>query len=141
MTHRAAYLALFMALLALLTGCVETNEPLPEFTGTGELSLRINGKTIMKYEPLTWQLSCNTQKKQFRVHNDTMSDFYVLTCSELPDKKGQQIKADLLWTSSRINKQNGLTFIVLSILGDGTVWLYNRKLGAYLSIRKPEDFS
>lgn len=134
MHKRLIYLLFSVCLMA--AGCRQATEnPSPEFIETGELSLRIKGRVVHTYDPVSWQISYNADRKEFRIHNDTMSDFYILKCQSLPVEEGATLKANLLWTSTTIQSRSNLSFTVLRILPDGTVWLFNRKNDIILSVR------
>ena len=70
---------------ALLSGCEKEHSPSPEFIGNDDISLVIQGSTKIKYIPETFQIGFNADRRQFRIHNDTMSEYYILTCSSMPN--------------------------------------------------------
>lgn len=134
MHKRLIYLLFAVCLTA--SGCRQATEnPSPEFIETDELGLRIKGRVIHSFDPLSWQIAYNADRKEFRIHNDTMSDFYILKCQSLPEEEGATLKANLIWTSTTIQSRSNLTFTVLRMLPDGTVWLFNRKNDIILGVR------
>lgn len=118
-----------VAAASILCGCPGSHEAESEneFLRSEMPCLYIGGKAMHEFEPETWQAGFNRSKKQFRVSNDTMSDFYVLVCSEIPSREGQKVTADLIWSSNRIMNRKGLTFSVKKFNNRGMVWLWNSK--------------
>ena len=90
-----------------------------------EISLTIKGQDVLKYSSDTYQLGYNDQKNEFRVFDDNMANWFVLTCDSRPSTEGQELTADLKWTSSNSTKtRNRLTFIVEKTDMKGHVWLW-----------------
>jgi hypothetical protein len=66
-----------------------------------------------------------------------MTSFFVLTCKDTPRTQGQELKADLQWTSGNsVKTSGGLTFKVEKYSDTGLVWLWNSadKTGAVVKI-------
>ncbi len=98
------------------------------------IRIQMGGSTQMSYDPLTCQISFSRDLKQFRVHTDNMSDFFCVTLSEIPVNNGQEITADLVWTTHRdVLTKNNLTFEALRLEGE-TIWLWSKsaKIGVCL---------
>lgn len=74
--------------LACMLGCAPEHEPDAAFLEQDCLALEVKGAREVLYEPETWQLGFSRENKQFRVHNDMMSEYYVVTCSAIPDFVG-----------------------------------------------------
>lgn len=129
--------ALLLLCLLLLTGCHHSVEMDPAFIESDALCLKMDGKTVMTYDPLTWQLGYNAAKPEFSVFSDDMSSYYVLSCrSALPVKIGEAVAADLEWTDgSRVKKESDLRFTVKRFGDDGTVWLWCAKKGIGVVVR------
>ena len=139
MTRRIYALAAMLLLIMVTEGCCHKHEPERAFLESSVLSLRINGCEIVRYEPETFQTGFSPENKQFRIHNDTMSEFFTLTCQELPEEKGQKIKCSLRYCADgEVVYQKGLSFNVEKIGDDGTVWLWcsKKKTGATVRILK-----
>lgn len=127
-------LAIFSAIA--LSGC-SCNKLDEDFLNSTTLCLRIKGKTLHKYSPEHCQLGFNEQKKQFRVHNDTMSEYYILTCSSIPTSTGQKINCDLKWsTPSSVSSKSNIEFTVEKIDDNGNIWLWNKSNGIAVSVRR-----
>lgn len=139
MTRRTYALAAMLLILTVTEGCRHKHEPERAFMESSILSLRINGCEKIRYEPETFQTGFSPENKQFRIHNDTMSEFFTLTCQELPEKTGQNIKCTLKYCADgEVVYQKGLNFNVEKISDDGTVWLWcsKKKTGATVRILK-----
>ena len=108
-----------------------------EMYNSNQVSLMVKGKKVFLYDDGTCQLGYNSSKRQFRAGNDDMTSYFVLTCSEAPRSQGQEIRADIQWTSgSSVKSTNGLTFKVEKYDNTGLVWLWNStdKTGAVVKI-------
>jgi|SRR5574344_42536 hypothetical protein len=122
------YLILFAAIAALfLTSCRSEDKIDPEFLATKNVSLTVNGTTKFYYSAAKCQLGYNASKKEFRVSNDDMSEYYIVTLESMPTEVNQKIKGNISWTeSANIVTKNGIEFKVGSI-SDGQYWLWNSK--------------
>lgn len=120
-----------LALLALLTGCHHSVEMDPAFLEKDGLSLKVGKKTVITYDPLTWQLGYTASLHEFSVFTDDMSSYYIVTCkTDLPARVGDAVDADLEWTEGgSIKKESNLRFVVKQFGEDGRVWLWNGKEG------------
>ena len=116
-----------IALLALLcSGCRKKVEMDLEMYNSDQVSLMIKGKKVFTYTEGTCQLGYNPSLRQFRAGNDDMTSFFVLTCSDLPRQEGQEIRAEIKWTSgSSVKTSGGVTLKVEKYDGTGLVWLWN----------------
>ena len=125
-----------MLALACLTGCQGGGKVEPEFLSSEDICLRVKGTVIFSYNPLTCQLAFNRHDCEFRVHTDTMSDYYCVTLDAIPSAVDQKIDGTLSWTSSSSIIHKDLSFQVEKISSDGCVWLWNRKdkIGAVIKI-------
>ena len=126
-----------IALVLLSTGCKKKVEMDLEMYNSNQVSLMVKGKKVFTFDEGTCQLGYNSTKRQFRAGNDDMTSYFVLTCSEAPRSQGQEIRADILWTSGSSAKPiNGLTLKVEKYDNTGLVWLWNStdKTGAVVKI-------
>ena len=115
-----------IALVLLCAGCKEKVEMDLEMYNSDQVSLMVKGKKVFTYSEETGQLGYNRNLRQFRAGNDDMTSFFVLTCSELPRQEGQEIRAELKWTSgSSVKTSDGLVFKVEKYDDTGLVWLWN----------------
>lgn len=122
--------------LVCIAGCQGGGKVEPEFLSGDEICLRVNGSVIFTYDPLTCQLAFNRRKCEFRVHTDTMSDYYGVTMDAMPSAVDQKINGTVSWTNSSSIIHKDLAFRVEKISSDGRVWLWNRKakIGAVVKI-------
>ena len=130
-----ALLLFATVLLPVLTGCTDKRMR-SAFSENDEIRLMVGGSIPFTYEPNTCQLSFSRDRKEFRAHTDNMSDFVVATFSELPDYLGQNVTADLVWTTERdVLTRKNLTLEVIRIEGD-RFWLWSRtgKIGLCMRI-------
>lgn len=89
------------------------------------ISLSIKGTDTIIYSPDRYQLSYNAEKNEFRVFDDNMAQWFSLTCDSRPSTVGQEVKADLKWTSPNSTKtRNGLTFRVQKTDSGGLIWMW-----------------
>ncbi len=133
------YLYLIAILILTATGCREKENPGMDsgMYESNQVCLMVKGKLVYTFDEGEGQLAFNRTLKQFRAGNDDMTSYFVLTCSEAPRSQGQEIRADIQWTSgSSVKSTNGLTFKVEKYDNTGLVWLWNStdKTGAVVKI-------
>ena len=117
-------LIFMIAGLLVLTGCnrYDIDEILLQ---REEISLSMKGQDVLKYSPDTYQLGYNAQTNEFRVFDDNMANWFVLTCDSRPSTEGQELTADLKWTSFNSTKtRNRLRFRVEKTDAEGHIWLW-----------------
>ncbi|MBO5193713.1 MAG: hypothetical protein J6B62_02335 [Bacteroidales bacterium] len=118
--------------IACLSGCIKDTFTAEDFINTTKYDghgviLKERGRTILVYDPSTWQLSFNSTMKEFRVHEDQMKYYYSLKCDNMPSEEGQTIEGTLEWTTYDDSKSRHMTFSVSKIGTDGRIWLWNAK--------------
>ena len=122
--------------LACMLGCAPEHEPDAAFLEQDCLALEVEGNRRVLYQPETWQLGFSRENRQFRVHNDTMSEYYVITCSRMPESIGQKILCSIKYASYKIAVyKNNLEFEVKKINDEGVVWLWNSKKRIGLTVK------
>lgn len=90
-----------------------------------DVSLTIKGVEQLAYEELTFQLGYNEERNEFRLFDDNMANWFTLSCAVRPSSVGQEIKADLSWTtSSSTRTKNDLIFEIKRIDSEGHVWMW-----------------
>lgn len=125
MRQPAKILLLALAIACCRCSCEKEAGIDRDFLETGTVGLRVAGQNRFMYDPSTCQLGFNSTMIQFRAGNDTGTEYFTLTCSELPVEVGQKVRADLVYTrSSGITREAGLSFSVEEIQGD-KIWLWN----------------
>ena len=131
------YLYIIILTALALTGCKEKVEMDLDMYNSDQVSLMVKGKKVFTFSEENGQLAFNRTLRQFRAGNDDMTEYFVLTCSELPRQEGQEIRADLKRGSGNSNKTtSGIVFKVEKYDGTGLVWLWNAtdKTGAIVKI-------
>ena len=133
------YLYIILLLILSATACRE-KETVEMDLGMYEsnlVSLMVKGKKVYTFSDGDGQLAFNRTLRQFRAGNDDMSSYFVLTCNELPREEGQELRADIQWTSGNsVKSSSGITLKVEKMDGTGLVWLWNaaNKTGAVVKI-------
>jgi len=126
-----------IAAVLLLAGCKGKVEMDPGLYNSDRICLMVKGKTVFSYTEGTTQLSYNRSLREFRAGNDDMSQYFILTCSELPTREGQEVRGNIRWTSgSSVKSTDGILFKVEKNDGTGLVWLWcaEDKTGAVVKI-------
>ena len=135
------FLYILLAVI-VMAGCDrKTKEPEtdPEIKSATQVFLKVKGNTVFKYSEGNTQMTYNEKLREFRAGNDDMSSFFVVTCSELPVREGQELRADLKWTSgSTVKSSTGVSFKVVGYESTGLVrlWCASDKTGAVVRILK-----
>jgi len=93
---------------------------------TEDVCLKVSGKDVFVYDPLTCQLSSGSDAKTFRAFKDDASDYFTLTLSSAPAEKDQVISGcTVTWTTETdLVCKKALTFKVRKIDDGGFVWLW-----------------
>ena len=127
-----------IALVILCSGCNKKRVEMDlDMYNSDQVCLMVKGKRVFTFDEGNGQLGYNRTLKQFRAGNDDMTSFFVLTCKDTPRTQGQELKADLQWTSGNsVKTSGGLTFKVEKYSDTGLVWLWNsaHKTGAVVKI-------
>lgn len=104
-----------------------------QFFQNDDVSLVRGGEVLFKYHGSTCQLAYNAGRNEFRAMTDEMSDYFVLRCEEDLSDVGQEVKADLFYTTSdNVKRETGLVFTVeRTAPSKGMFWLWcgSRKIG------------
>lgn len=115
--------AIFAIVLAALTGC--RSEFLAEdFTEDRTLRMVIKGYTTFLYDPLNCQVGFNMENREFRVHTDNMSDFFIIRLDEMPSAEDQVIGGSAQWTTGDDLHSKRSRFTVVKMDGD-RIWLWS----------------
>lgn len=115
-------LPILAAALAICS-CSRTLEPDSMWVGGTGMELNVAGTVIHKYDPLTWQLGYNPSAREFRVFDDSMKNYYIVTCSAIPSSTGQKLEATVIWSSGSSTQSAKGKFEVAKAQGD-TYWLW-----------------
>ena len=133
------YLYIITLLVLAATACreKETVEMDLGMYESDQICLMVKGKKVYTFTEGEGQLAFNRSLRQFRVGNDDMSSYFVLTCDDLPRQEGQELRAGIQWTSGNsVKSSSGIPFKVEKMDGTGLVWLWNAtdKTGAVVKI-------
>ena len=130
------YTHILIAVLLLVSSCDGTHE-ITNFSDTDAIRLEVAGITQFFYDPITCQMAFNRERGEFRVHTDSMSDYFIIEdMSDIPTEEGQEIVADIIWTTRNdIMARKKITLKVIRLQGD-KVWLWSSygRIGAELRI-------
>lgn len=113
----------------LLTGCVRSNFTEADLLGQEGISLYVNGEQILLYSPEKYQIGFNPDSREIRVSDDDMADYFILKFSgRLPENEGEQIEADLEYTTTdNLKQKKGIRFCVTRTdEAAGLIWLWDQ---------------
>lgn len=92
-----------------------------------DISITQKGEVMMSYDPLRCQMSHDKAKNIYRVYDDMIADWFIVKCSERPDNEGQELTADVTWTTSKDTKtEKELKFVVEKTDAQGHIWMWNK---------------
>lgn len=136
--YRVFISALILAAFSV-SSCHDKVEYDPERLKDNAPVLVVDGEEQFRWDALTCQESFNPGRAQFRVGTDNMSDYFVLTLSEVPSDVGQIVRGALEWTTDiRICHLGNLPFEVMKLASDGTIWLWNSDEAVSVTVRALE---
>lgn len=123
-------------LALMLAGC-EPYDLDEVLLSRGDVSLTWKGMEQIVYQPETWQMGFNAARNEFRVHDDSMANYFTVVCSAMPTDEGQELTADIQWTMiSSIKRFVGIRFEVEKVSADGYVWMWNRTNNIGVVVKK-----
>ena len=102
-----------------------------------DISLTVKGSILVSFNPETDQIGYNSGKNEFRMTDDKIANWVILQCSATPTTEGQEIKANLEYTTQDdVIKLNDLKFTVEKTSPEGLVWLWNKdkKIGLVIKV-------
>lgn len=92
-----------------------------------DISITVKGKEIMSYDPLTCQMSHDRESNIYRIYDDMISDWFTVRCDAMPASVGQEVTADVSWTTpSDTKSEKGLRFTVEKTDIHGRIWMWNK---------------
>ena len=71
-------------LAALLAACACNAKIDEAILASPDLGIYQDGTALIRYEPLKYQNAYNESLRQFRIHDDTMSEYFILTLDAIP---------------------------------------------------------
>lgn len=130
------YIAGLLLALIAAAGCVGP-QPDEVLLPRTEISLTIKGEAIMEYDPATCQIGYSSERNEFRLVDDQLSNWVIFRSDATPTNVGQEVKASLEYTSQNSTKMlNDLVFSVEKTDPLGQVWLWNKdkKIGIIIKV-------
>lgn len=92
-----------------------------------DVSITQKGITLMSFNPLTCQMSYDKATVTYRVYDDILANWFFITCDTRPDNEGQEITADVTWTTDRNTRtEKALSFTVEKTDSKGNIWMWNK---------------
>ena len=126
-----------MCLALLACGCSHGPD-LSSFTEEDAVRVEIDGSTEYIYNPKTCQMSFNRENCEFTSGTDTMSDYFIVKLSELPEELGAEVLADVSWTTSTdVMSRKNITLRLVDKQGD-KLWLWDSHYRIGVEIRTLE---
>lgn len=122
--------------LISIVGCVGP-QPDEILLPRTEISLTIKGETAMEFIPATCQIGYNSERNEFRLVDNNLSDWVIFRSDAVPTDVGQKVKASLEYTSQNsVKTLRDLTFSVEKTSPEGLVWLWNKdkKIGIIIKV-------
>ncbi len=127
-----------LACALLAGGCDNNNLNEADFVTTvSEVCLIVNSQTIMQYDSGIHQMAWHEGKRQFRLMNDTLSDYFVVTLGKMPETMGETVPVELVYTTTTRTTTVSDNFYAskISNTSSGTMyWLWNshEKIGVVI---------
>ncbi|MCQ2145342.1 MAG: hypothetical protein MJY72_06340 [Bacteroidales bacterium] len=134
---RRLFIIMVAAIAAISAASCTEKALLEEFTNEkSEIGLTIKGQDIFTYDENSCQLGYDESLRQFRVSDDMMTDYYILTVDNVPEI-GYETQASLIYTTDDdVISQRGLSFKLVKVGRDGTMWFWNKKNTIGAVVRK-----
>lgn len=116
-------LAALTAALTLLSCQPQGVTELSTFVADGTVRLEVDGVRVFSYYETGCQMALNEKRGEFRAHDDTMQEYFIISMDKLPRKAGDAVNANLCWTESGYERERqNVTLVARSIRGD-VIWL------------------
>ena len=113
--------------MTLSAGCSLSPESFGPAVESDIISLTWKETVQVEYDPATYQLGYNSSRNEYRVFDDRLSYWFVVSCSEKPVSEGQTLTADVSWTGK--NKTKNMKALKLNVTktdDTGMIWLWNQ---------------
>lgn len=112
-------------LFILLSGALSCRGPQMDelLLASDDVLLQVNNRIVFSLAASDGQLGFSADRKTFRAGTDDMSEYFILRCNTLPTEEGQQITAELSWTTATGIQRRSTRMKVQQIKG-GTIWLW-----------------
>lgn len=127
---------IFLTLLvSTLFSAACSSEDISPFTESDTVRMETGNFVVLSYDPLKCQMAFNREKCEFRVNTDEMSDWFIVSLSEIPVYEGQIVSARLSWTTENdMAEKNNVAFTTMKLEGN-TIWLWNSQQNIKLALR------
>ena len=137
MKRKIPYILSIAVLATSLTGCLsESTMGEADFVSkVSDISLIVNGRTQMKFDEDRHQIAYNEISGQFRVMDDDLNNYFVITLGSMPGKVGDVVPATIVYTTQDDIPQVTADFTVSKYEND-MFWLWNdgKKIGTVIRI-------
>lgn len=128
------YLAL-VVLCFVSVSCYRTDFD-PQVLESDAPALLVRGEPQFVWDPLTCQQRFVSERGEFCVGSDNMSDYFILTLTNIPTTVGEQVRGKLEWTTpTSLRRLSNMVFEVKKIDGEGVIWLWCPDEGACVTVR------
>lgn len=130
------YIIIFLAAL-LAVSCSKEKEMQNEFVDTTyDLGLTIGGTAIFSYDAATCQYAYIPAQHEFRICDDNMSDYVILTLEKEP-AEGVECGGSITYTTKTdIVQTSGLKFKVIKEDSAGKFWIWNKSKKMGVVVKK-----
>ena len=136
MKRIASLTVILMAMVLFIASCSRTLEPDSTFISGSDIQLKVSGRVIYTYDPLTWQLGYNPTNSEFRASDDAMKNWFFVTCSAVPSSVGQKMDATVTWSSgSATNSVKGKFEVVKAERDTYWLWCGDKKSPVGVTVR------
>ena len=137
MKRKIPYILSIAVMAASLTGCLsESTMGEEDFVSkVSDISLIVNWRTQMKFDEDRHQIAYNEISGQFRVMDDDLNNYFVITLGSMPGKVGDVVPATIVYTTQDDIPQVTADFTVSKYEND-MFWLWNdgKKIGTVIRI-------
>lgn len=133
---RIAEIFTMLALAVMAAACGPENIPSPEFIGSDEIKLEMDGKLIFSYNENICQMAFNRDMHEFRVSDDSMQNYFILKVDQMPEVLDQVVTGNISWATDRdLGSKKQITLKVVRLEGE-RIWLWssNHQIGVTVDV-------
>lgn len=124
-----------LLILSFFAAC-NSPEPDPVILTDSRPQISVRNTVMFVYDEASCQLGFNSDKAEFRAHNDNMSEYVLVDLNRIPTSVGETVIAESLhWTNCNdveIRKNSALKVLKIE---DGTIWLWNSRESIAVVVR------
>ena len=133
------YIILASVLALLCQACFVEPDISGSVLASEDYCLEIQGQRMLTFKESESQLGFSETKKQFRVSDDQMTEYYVLECDKVPSVVNETLIVTLIWTMDGTRQtRTGISMKVSQIGTDGRIWLWSSKDQIAAIVYKPQ---